>query len=147
MASGQHSLGSVKHDVKERFKQWLKTTPALVISLAAASTVIWGVFTYAVRISPIGEQVMAQAAAQEKYDDRLNDITKTVSDNAAADVKRHNETMAELYTVQILGMIDRSMGNPNARQQILVLHQKIEGVGGNNDYIEYEVSRYIKSLE
>lgn len=133
--------------VKERFKDWLKTTPALVISIAAASTVIWGVFTYAVRISPIGEQVTAMAAEQKGYDERLNEITTTVTDNAAADLKRHNETMAELYTVQILGMIDRSMGNPNARQQILVLHQKIEQAGGNNDYIEYEVDKYIKSLE
>lgn len=146
MTSG-HGLGNIKHDVKERFKSWLKTTPALVISIAAASTVIWGVFTYAVRISPIGEQVTAMAAEQKDYDGRLNEITTKVSDNAAEDVKRHNETMSELYTVQILGMIDRSMGNPNARQQILTLHQKIENAGGNNDYIEYEVTRYIKSLE
>lgn len=144
MASGQGGLAVA---VKERFKDWLKTTPALVISIAAASTVIWGVFTYAVRISPIGEQVTAMAAEQKGYDERLNEITTTVTDNAAADLKRHNETMAELYTVQILGMIDRSMGNPNARQQILVLHQKIEQAGGNNDYIEYEVDKYIKSLE
>lgn len=146
MARGQGGNGLVV-SVKERFKDWLKTTPALVISIAAASTVIWGVFTYAVRISPIGEQVTAMAAEQRGYDSRLNDITNKVSENATEDVKRHNETMAELYTVQILGMIDRSMGNPNARQQILVLHQKIEQAGGNNDYIEYEVDKYIESLE
>lgn len=146
MTRGQGGNGLVV-SVKERFKDWLKTTPALVISIAAASTVIWGVFTYAVRISPVGEQVSAMAQEQKGYDNRLNEITTQVTDNAAADIKRHNETMAELYTVQILGMIDRSMGNPNARQQILVLHQKIEQTGGNNDYIEYEVDKYIKSLE
>lgn len=148
MASGAGAVDGGKISGFARwFASWIKTTPAIIISLAAASTVLWGMFTYALTISPLGERVSAVENKQTDYEKQLGTINATVIDNAAKDTSRHNETMVELYTVQLLGTIDRSMGNANARQQILTLHQKIESAGGDNEYIEYELSRYLKSLE
>lgn len=136
-----------KHVFKDRLHAFFKTTPALITSIAAATVIFWGMFSYAIEASPLGERVQSVVAKQDQQEQRLNDITNTVNNNSTADEARHNQTMAELWTVQLLGMIDRGLGNPQYRQQVLVLHQKIENAGGNNDYIEYEVNRYLKSVE
>lgn len=139
--------GNKKHGFMQWFASWIKTTPAIIISVAAAATVLWGMFTYAIRISPLGEQVSAMSTTQQEFDRRLNEVSGTVTKNAEDANARQNEILKELYIVQILGMIDRNMGNSAARQQILTLYQKIEDLNVDNKYVEYEVKAYIDSLK
>lgn len=149
MRSGAKQLGSDfnKDSFKEKVKAWLKTTPAIILSVSAAATVFWSIFAYAVKVTPLGEQVIALASDYSKHEQNINELNETVKKNGEADIVRHNEIMAEIYIVQLMGMINRSMGNPHAKERILVIHEKLKNLNRTNEYIEYELGLYLESIK
>jgi hypothetical protein len=133
---------SKKHKIREFFK----STPAIVISISAACAILWGIFIFAVEESPLGDRVQAVEKAQTADEAALRTLEEEVKTNESEEIERHNQILSELYTVQILGMIDRDKTGAD-KQQIILMKQKFDDVGGKNTYLSYELEKYLQRIK